>query len=133
MRSLDTSNGNERTSPKKGKHAPDCVHLSYQLLRNTTSPDEKSVGVQSFVANLPAFEILKLETKDNLRTYLGEYDERKRNRVHDAIRRTIDFQPERFIVRNSGIVIIASEVVVDDNKKTVPYWYPMSIARQHGP
>ncbi len=46
------------TSPTKGKHAPDRVQLSYQLLRNTTSPDEKLIGVQSFVANLPAFEIL---------------------------------------------------------------------------
>jgi len=107
------------TSPPKGKHAPDRVQLSYQLLRNTTSPDEKSIGVQSFVANMPAFEILKVDTKGNLRSYLAEYDSRKRNRVHDAIRKTIESEPERFIVRNSGFVITASEVRVDDNEKTV--------------
>jgi AIPR protein len=107
------------TSPIKGKHAPDRVQLSYQLLRNTTSPDEKSIGVQSFVANVPAFEILKLDTKGNLRSYLAEYDPRKRNRVHDAIRKTIESEPERFIVRNSGFVITASEVRVDDNAKVV--------------
>jgi len=105
------------TSHKAGKHAPNSVQLSYQLIRNTTSPDEKSIGVQSFVANVPAFEILKLETKANLRSYLGEYDPRKRNRVHDAIRRTIDSQPERFIIRNSGMVVTASDVSVDDNAK----------------
>jgi AIPR protein len=107
------------TSSNKGKHAPSRVQLSYQLLRNTTSPDEKSIGVQSFVANLPAFEILKLDTKDNLRGYLAAYDPRKRNRVHDAIRKTIDSVPERFIVRNSGFVVTAAGVSVDDNAKTV--------------
>src|SRR5436190_14471465 len=103
------------TSPKKGKHAPNCVQLSYQLIRNTTSPDEKSIGVQSFVANFTALEILKLGTKANLRSYLAEYDARKRNRVHDAIRKTIETEPERFIVRNSGFVIAASEIKVDDD------------------
>lgn len=106
------------TSPKTGKHAPDRVRLSYQLLRNTTSPDEKASGVQSFVLNLPAFEILKLGTKDNLRAYLAEHDSRKRNRVHDAIRETIDTDPARFITRNSGFVITAAGITVDDNAKT---------------
>jgi len=107
------------TSPKQGKHAPNCVHLSYQLIRNTTSPDEKSIGVQSFVANAAAAEILKLETQANLRSYLGEYNPRKRNSVHLAIRRTMEAQPERFIIRNSGFVVTATEVSVDDNAKLV--------------
>jgi hypothetical protein len=107
------------TSPTKGKHAPARVQLSYQLIRNTTSPDEKSIGVQSFVANLPAFEILKLDTKANLRGYLAQYDPRKRNRVHDAIRKTIESEPERFIIRNSGFVITAANISVDDNAKVV--------------
>lgn len=107
------------TSPAKGKHAPNCVQLSYQLIRNTTSPDEKSIGVQSFVANTMAPEILKVETKENLRSYLGEYNPRKRNRVHLAMRRTMDTHPERFIIRNSGFVVTASEVSVDDSAKIV--------------
>jgi hypothetical protein len=107
------------TSKSKGKHAPSRVQLKYQLLRNTTSPDEKSIGVQSFVANLPAYEVLKLDTKGNLRSYLAEYDPRKRNRVHDAIRKTIETEPERFIVRNSGIVVTATDVTIDDNAKIV--------------
>ena len=107
------------TSPIKGKHAPSCVQLSYQLVRNTTSPDEKSIGVQSYVANATAAEILKLETKANLRSYLGEYNPRKRNRVHLAMRRTMEAQPERFIIRNSGFVITATDVSIDDNAKVL--------------
>lgn len=106
-------------SAKTGTHAPTRVQLSYQLIRNTTSPDEKSVGVQSFIANFPALEILNLDTKDNLRSYLAEYNPRKRNRVHEAIRKTIETEPQRFIVRNSGFVITASDVAVDDDKKLV--------------
>lgn len=107
------------SAPKKGKHAPSRVRLNYQLIRNTTSPDEKLIGVQSYVVNLPAREILKLDTRANLRSYLAEFNPRKRNRVHDAIRQTIEKEPERFIVRNSGFVITATDITVDDNAKVL--------------
>lgn len=100
-------------------HAPSRLNLSYQLLRNTTSPDELFTGVKSFVANLSAFEILKLDTKENLRSYLAEYNSSKRNRVHEAIENTIKTEPERFITRNSGFVIAAAEIEVDDSKKII--------------
>lgn len=114
-------------SAKKGSHAPSTVQLSYQLIRNTTSPDEVATGVKSFVANLPAFEIEKLDTKANLRSYLAEYSVKKRNSVHEAIRRTIESAPLRFITRNSGFVISASGIEVDDNKKIVTLTEPSII------
>ncbi len=75
--------------------------------------------MKSFFVNLPAFEILKLDTKENLRAYSAEHGPRKRNLVHAAIRETIETEPQRFITRNSGFAIAASEVEVDDNKKTI--------------
>jgi hypothetical protein len=110
-----------------GSHTPSSVQLAYQLLRNTTSPDEASTGVKSFVANLSALEILKLDTKENLRAYLAEYNPKKRNRVHEAIRETIDTEPARFITRNGGFVIAATAVEVDDNKKTISLQEPSII------
>jgi len=101
----------------KGSYTPSSVQMSYQLLRKITSPDEESTNVKSFVANFPASEILQLGTKDNLRGYIAEYNPKKRNRVHDAIRNTILTEPSRFITRNSGFVIAASDIEVDDNKK----------------
>jgi hypothetical protein len=95
------------------------MKLSYQLIRNTTSPDEIETGVKSFVANLSAFEILKLDTKENLRSYIAEYSARKRNRVHMSIQNTILTEPSRFITRNSGFVIGASQIEVDDAKKII--------------
>ena len=102
-----------------GSHTPSSVQLNYQLLRNTTSPDEAAQGVKSFVANLPAFEILKLDTKYNLRTYIPEYNPKKRSRVHEAIRNTIVTEPQRFIVRNSGFAVAASDIDVDDQKRII--------------
>lgn len=107
------------TQDAKGLHTPSSVQINYQLLRNTTSPDEASTGVKSFVANLSAFEILKLDTRENLRAYLAEYNPKKRNRVHDAIRNTVQTEPQRFITRNSGFVIGALDITVDDAKKFV--------------
>jgi hypothetical protein len=104
---------------KTDPHAVSSVQLSYQLLRNTTSPDEVETGVKSFVANVSAFEILNLDTRENLRSYIAEYNARKRNRVHDAIRNTIQTEPQRFITRNGGFVVCASDITVDDNSKTV--------------
>jgi hypothetical protein len=102
-----------------GANAPRVVELSYQLLRNTTSPDEVATGVRSFVANLSAFELLKLGTKENLRSYIAEYNPKKRNRVHDAIRTTIQTEPQRFVTRNSGFVIAALDVEINDDQKTI--------------
>jgi hypothetical protein len=93
--------------------------LKYQLIRNTTSPDEQATRVRSYVVNLPAFEIVSLNTRDNLRNYIAEYSAKKRNRVHDAIRNTILTEPERFITRNSGFVICATDITIDDNAKTI--------------
>jgi hypothetical protein len=102
-----------------GPYAPESVQLSYQLLRNTTSPDEAATGVKSFVVNLPAFEILKLGTKENLRSYIAEYSPRKRNNVHRAIRTTIENEPQRFITRNSGFVVGALGIEIDDKQKVL--------------
>ena len=80
-----------RSSPwlnqAKGSYTPASVILNYQLMRTTTSPGRNRDGeFKSFVVNLPVFEILKLDTKENLRSYLAEYNPQKRNRVHEAIR-----------------------------------------------
>ena len=104
---------------QSGKHGPNSVQLHYQLIRNMTSPDEKSVDVQSFALNLPAIEILKLDTKANLRSYLAEDNPKKRNRVHEAIRETIETLPQRFIIRNSGFVATATNIEVDDKNSRV--------------
>ncbi|PRY57151.1 AIPR protein [Knoellia remsis] len=71
------------------------------------------------MANLSALEIVDLDTRDNLRNYIAEYSANKRNRVHESIRNTILTEPQRFITRNSGFAISASDIKVDDEAKIV--------------
>lgn len=95
----------------------DVVRLSYESIRNLTSPDEKKNGTRTFFANLPASEILKLNTDGNLRDYIPAHPGKKRNSTHKAIADTILNRPDRFITMNSGFTISALDVEVDDNKK----------------
>ena len=91
--------------------------LPYNLIRNLTSPDEKSNGVQTWFANIRAKDILGLDTKDNLRAYIAEHSPSKRNFVHKQIESTIKELPDRFINRNSGITITCTKCEVNDEKR----------------
>lgn len=95
------------------------TRISYQLIRNVTSPEEKDNRVQTYVANIPASELKKLGTEDNLRTYIPEHSAKRRNAVHKAIERTIVEEPSRFINRNSGVTIACARASVDDNASTI--------------
>jgi hypothetical protein len=95
------------------------TRISYQLIRNVTSPEEKENGVQTYVANIPATELKKLGTEDNLRTYIPEHSAKRRNAVHKAIERTIVEEPSRFINRNSGVTIACSRASVNDNASVI--------------
>ena len=95
------------------------TRISYQLIRNVTSPEEKDNGVQTYVANIPATELTKLGTEDNLRTYIPEHSAKRRNAVHKAIERTIVEEPSRFINRNSGVTIACSKANVNDSASMI--------------
>lgn len=100
-----------------GISAPKKEQIKFQLIRNTTSPDEKDVGVTSYVLNVPCAEVLRLGTDDNLRSYIPDHSG-KRNRVHQAIQGTIETTPKRFIVRNGGLVVTCAAAEIDDGAKT---------------
>jgi hypothetical protein len=95
------------------------VQLRFESVRNLTSPDEKKNGSRAYFANIPAIEILKLDTVENLRHYIPELRPGKRNKVHEAIGDTIRDNPDEFIVLNSGFTICASDCVVNEDKKEI--------------
>jgi hypothetical protein len=98
--------------------APTCA-ITYDVIRNLTSSPEKENGVQTWFANVPASEILKIGTGDNLRAYIAEHSPAKRNGVHKQIAATIESAPDRFINRNSGVTITCTNAVVDDAAKVI--------------
>jgi len=97
---------------------PTCV-ITYDVIRNLTSSPEKENGVQTWFANVPASQIVKIGTTDNLRAYIAEHSPAKRNGVHKQIAATIEGAADRFINRNSGITITCTNAVVDDAAKTI--------------
>ena len=101
----------------KGVHASKKVHIEYQLIRNVTSPEEKSNGVQTYFSNIPAEDIVDIPTTDNLRDYIAEHNPRKRNAVHRAIETMILTEPDKFINRNAGLTITCSAMEFDDKKR----------------
>jgi hypothetical protein len=96
-----------------------AVRLSYLKIRDVTTKDEEANGASTYVAVFPAAEILKIGTDGNLRSYIPAHVGKKRNLVHKAIAKTIRENPDRFSQLNSGFLIGASSIAVDDNKKTV--------------
>lgn len=93
------------------------VRLFYIKIRDVTTKEEEANGASTHVAVLPAAEILKIGTDGNLRSYIPAHEGKKRNLVHKAIAKTIRENSERFSQMNSGFLIGASKITIDDNKK----------------
>jgi hypothetical protein len=94
----------------------------YHTLRNISGPEDKNENRIIYTGQAPISSILSLPTNANVRGYLVEADGKKRRAetsVHKAIRNTLMETPENFSVFNSGIVIVAMDVEVDENKKVL--------------
>src|SRR5262245_48526649 len=100
-----------------GARSTSTAQLRYQLIRNVTSTEEKANNVQTFIANVPADQLTDIGTETNLRSYIAEHSEKKRNSVHRAIENTIKTEPDRFINRNDGLTIACSDVQIDDTNR----------------
>lgn len=100
------------------------VRLSYLKIRDVTTNDEEANGASTYIAVLPAAEILKIGTDGNLRSYIPSHEGKKRNLVHKAIARTIRDNPDRFSQLNSGFLIGASKITVDDKQRLVTLRHP---------
>jgi hypothetical protein len=109
--------GDKQMTIKNGERGTSTTQIRYHSIRNVTSNNEKENNVQTFIANVPADQAQTLGTEANLRSYIAEYSDRKRNGVHRAIENTIKTEPDRFINRNGGLTIACSQAEIDDAKK----------------
>jgi hypothetical protein len=95
------------------------VALSYDTIRDMTSPEEKANGAGSYFANVPIAELLKLDTAANLRDYIPDHPGKHRTQAHKAIGQTLRERSDRFIQLSSGITVAASHIDIDDARKIV--------------
>lgn len=84
------------------------------------SPEDTQAGRRRYCGVAPADSFFSLDTDENVRAYLGRDEggaRRKSTKVNVAIRETLAEHREDFPLLNTGIVIVARDVKVDDNSK----------------
>jgi AIPR protein len=98
--------------------------------RNISAPEDDVAGRKVYSGHAPASSVLGLEDDENVREYIVRaQDSQKRvpTLVHQAIRKTLEDQPDQFSILNGGVVIVARGVEVDDGRKILVLQRPSII------
>lgn len=102
----------------------------YLSCRNISAPEDEASGRKIYSGHAPTTSVLQLEDNENVREYLVDAkgkQKRSPTLVHQAIRKTLRDQPDRFSILNGGMVIVAREAVVDDKEKILKLRAPSII------
>jgi AIPR protein len=94
--------------------------FQYNTLRNISAPEDNEAGRRVYAGNAPASAFIDLPEDENVRSYIVTAEGKKRQRltdVHRRIRDTLENDPEDFVILNSGIVIVARDIEVDEKVK----------------
>jgi AIPR protein len=97
-----------------------AFEFPYITCRNISAPEDDTAGRKVYSGHAPASSVLSLEDDENVREYLvGTQGNQKQapTLVHQAIRKTLEDQPDQFSILNGGMVIVARAVEVDDKRK----------------
>ena len=92
----------------------------YHTLRNISAPEDAETGRRVYAGNAPATSFMSLSEDENVRSYIVTAEGKKRQRltdVHRRIRDTLENKPTDFVILNSGIVIVARDIEVDEKEK----------------
>lgn len=106
------------TTGKKAKQYP----FFYVTCRNISASEDEEQGRKIYTGHAPTSSVLDLEDNENVREYLVDAkgkQKRSPTLVHQAIRKTLQDQPDQFSVLNSGMVIVARSANVDDKEKVI--------------
>lgn len=94
----------------------------FHSLRNVSCPEDLANDRKIYSGHAPVSSILNLPTNANVREYLADAEGKQRKvytSVHKAIRDTLLDNPEIFSVLNSGIVIVARGIQVEEKRKEI--------------
>src|SRR5687768_15052706 len=94
--------------------------LKYVTLKTVQSPEDQNNNRKRYLGVARADALFGLGTSENVRSYLGvdeKGDKRKSTLVNLAIRDTVENSRDLFPILNSGIVIVAHAITVDDSSK----------------
>lgn len=94
----------------------------YITCRNISAPEDDAAGRKVYSGHAPASSVLSLQDDENVREYLADAQGSQKHMptlVHQAIRKTLEDQPDQFSILNGGMVIVAHAVEVDDKRKVL--------------
>jgi hypothetical protein len=97
-----------------------AFEFPYITCRNISAPEDDAAGRKVYSGHAPASSVLSLEDDENVREYLADAQGDQKHMptlVHQAIRKTLEDQPDQFSILNGGMVIVARAVEVDDKRK----------------
>jgi len=104
--------------------------IAYHVIRNITSPEDTENGRKIYSGQIPIQSVTELPTDENVRDYLLEAEGRARKRptqVHNAIKETLINHPDNFSVLNSGVTIVAHDIIIDEKEKKMTLINPSII------
>jgi hypothetical protein len=96
------------------------VPFPFHSFRNISCPEDLEYGRKVFSGQAPATSVLPLSTDENVRDYLLEAEGKQRRRetqVNKEIRQTLEGHSELFSILNGGVVIVAHNHEVDEQKR----------------
>jgi hypothetical protein len=99
---------------------PGAIELEYITIKSVSAPEDTENNRTRYCGVAKADKLLQFSSDENVRGYLGADEEgrkRKSTLVNMAIRDTIDTRRDLFALLNSGLVIVARSVMVEDAKK----------------
>jgi hypothetical protein len=108
------------TTPTRAAGA--TFEFPYITCRNISAPEDDAAGRKVYSGNAPASSVLSLEDDENVREYLADAQGDHKHLptlVHQAIRKTLEDQPDQFSILNGGMVIVSRAVEVDDKRKVL--------------
>jgi hypothetical protein len=97
-----------------------AFEFPYITCRNISAPEDDAAGRKVYSGHAPASSVLSLEDDENVREYLADAQSDQKHMptlVHQAIRKTLEDQPDQFSILNGGMVIVSRAVEVDDKRK----------------
>lgn len=107
-----------------------AFEFPYITCRNISAPEDDAAGRKVYAGHAPGSSVLSLQDDENVREYLAEAQSAQKNTptlVHQAIRKTLEDQPDQFSILNGGMVIVARAVEVDDKRKVLVLQRPSII------
>jgi len=106
------------------------VVFPFHSFRNISCPEDTANDRRVFSGQAPVTSFVPLSTDENVRDYLLEAEGKQRRRetqVNREIRLTLGSHPEQSSILNGGIVIVARNHEVDEQKKILRLTRPSII------